>query len=195
MALSDLLRTCSKNIPGIAPQVFLTPVKKIKSITENSTGEVTKIEFDSASSNITFFKVIEADIDSVQFTAEGEFKTAGAYEQSLILGLSKPRTESVNWVSSLRDEIACGVVAVYWDNNGQGWIYGANAGSKEGLTRPINGLAVSYDTGKEMTDEDSQRIQITLKRMSGYLPSPLLGGGDPGYFLAPGTAIVPTAKS
>ena len=135
MALSDLLRVCSKNIPGVSPDVFTVPIGRLKAITANTTGVITKIESDTASGGAPFTR-IQADIDSVQFIANGEFKTSGAYEQSLVLGLAKPRAESVNFVSDLRDVISCGVAVAYFDNNGQGWLWGANTDSREGFARP-----------------------------------------------------------
>jgi len=188
MALSDLLRVCSKNIPGIAPDVFTIPIGRLKAINTNASGEITKIETDTASGSAPFTR-IQADIDSVQFIANGEFKTSGAYEQSLVLGLAKPRAQSVNFVSDLRDAISCGVAVAYFDNNGQGWLWGANTVDREGFARPVNAMEVNLDTGKELTDEDSQRIQITLKRISGHLPSPLAAGIKIANFVTATTVI------
>ena len=172
MALSDLLRVCSKNIPGVKPTIFLIDANKIKAVTVNSTGYVSKISIDSSTAKQHFSK-IEGDLDSVQFTSDGTFKTSGGYNQGLLLGVSKPRLEVSKFVDELRDSISCGVVAAYWDNNGNGWLYGANSASKEGLERPINEMDVKLDTGKLITDEDAQRVEITLKRLGGYLPVPL----------------------
>jgi hypothetical protein len=84
---------------------------------------------------------------------------------------SKPSKALVTLVESIKDAVACGAVAIYVDNNAQGWLFGANAATKEGITRPINEVQIELDSGTLPTDE-AQMFTVTLKRLSGYTVVP-----------------------
>jgi hypothetical protein len=169
MAISEYLKTCTKNIPGVRPEVYLNAISNITALTV--TGNViTAMTVESGTTNL--FQKVQADIDSVQFTSQGTFKSAGGYDQSLVMRLSKPRKEAITLTQQIRDQVVCGVAAIYVDNNAQAWLYGVNGATQEGFTRPINEVEISLDTGTLITDEDAQAITITLKRIGGYLPLP-----------------------
>jgi hypothetical protein len=175
MPFVNLAKSCSKNLPGVKSEVFINLVSNIATITETATAGITGLTLQGTGGLVTRTKFIRvnADLDSVQFTSDAQFKTAGGYEQALTFRVSKPRIALVNFINEIRDSLSCGLTAIYVDNNNQAWLYGANGATKEGLDRPINAAEIKYDTGVLMTDEDTQAYTVTLKRLGGFLPSPL----------------------
>jgi hypothetical protein len=149
--------------------VYLNTASHITALTE-SMDEISAITVMAGTANK--FQRIQADMDSIQFTSEGSFKSSGGYEQALVMRFNKPRKEMVTLLKKMRDQVVCGVAAIYVDNNAQAWLLGANDSKNEGLTRPINEVEISLDTGVLMTDEDAQSATVTLKRIGGFLPSP-----------------------
>jgi len=73
MALANYLKTCAKNTPGNAYQVYIAPHGSVTALAETS-GEISTL---TAAADA--FKIVEADIDTVQFTQEGSFGTSGGY--------------------------------------------------------------------------------------------------------------------
>jgi hypothetical protein len=168
MAIAKFIKSCSKNDPGIRHEFFATEIANITSVTETS-GEVTSA---ITMSGGTSFKRIQADLDSVQFKADAKFKTSGGYTQQLVARFSRPRKDLNILLESLREAVACGMAIIFVDNNAQPWIWGANAATKEGITRAINQMEVAADSGVLITDEDMQSVTITFTRLSGYPPTP-----------------------
>ena len=170
MALAAFTPTCGKNIPGNAPELYLIEANKITSVTETA-NEISAVTMAGTAK----FHKVKADFDSVQFTSEGTFKTTGGETQNLIFRVSKGDTAAENFVISLKDAAPCGMVAIYVDGNRQAKAFGISAATKEGKTRPINQVAVSYDSGTLITDEDTQAYTITLTRLGYYGPIPFNG--------------------
>jgi hypothetical protein len=164
MALANYIKTCGKNVPGVRPQIFVAPAGTITALAETS-NEISTL---TAAAN-TFMR-IQADVDSVQFTATGAFGTTGAYEQSLITRFSVPSTELNVLVDELTAQIGCGFEIIYIDGNAKVWLTGASISTKEGGARPWNKLETNLDTGVLPTDQDVQADTITFKRMSGVRP-------------------------
>ena len=195
MAFVKLARVCIKNIPGVKPEVYLNTAANISSITETS-NEITAIGIVGSTGpgtgTVNKFQKIQADLDSVQFTSDGEFKSAGGFEQALTIRFSKPRKETLAFLQEVRDNLPCGIVAIYIDNNNQSWLYGANGAAKEGLDRPINSAEIKYDTGLQMTDEDTQSYTVVLKRVGGFMPVPFGSVSNPGIIAATAPLINPT---
>jgi len=168
MALANYIKTCGKNVPGIRPQIFVAPAGTITALAE--TGN----EISTLTAAATTFMRIQADIDSVQFTATGEFGTTGAYEQSLVARFSVPSTALNVLVDELTSQIGCGFEIIYIDGNARVWLTGASIATKEGGARPWNRLETNLDTGVLPTDQDVQADTITFKRMSGVRPVALI---------------------
>ena len=172
MAIAQYLQTCGKNVPGIRRELYLTEASNVSSVTE-AAGVITAVTITGGATGN--FKKVQADLDSVQFTSAGTFKTSGGSEQSLNCRFSSPSVGLTTLVESLRDAVACGAVAIYVDNNAQAWLYGASGASKEGVLRPINEVETNLDTGTLITDEDTQAYTVMLKRLSAYEPIPFNG--------------------
>lgn len=179
MPIAKYLKTCGKNIPGNRQVVFLTEIGNLTSITETS-GKASAVTMNG----LAKFQRIQADIDTVQFTSEGTFKTAGGETQSLIMGFGNRSTELENLRASLIDAVPCGVAAIWVDGNGKCWLGGITVSTKEGKERPFNSLTSSFDSGLTITDENSAKYTLTLSRTSGYpvtefdsaLSAAILGG-------------------
>ena len=167
MPIAKYLKACSSNTPGVRPEIYLLESSGVTSVTETS-DEVSTVTLASA----TKFKRVQADLDTVQFTQSGEFKTSGGLEQSLITQFSKPSKALNILMQSVVEAVRCGAVAIIVDNNAQAWLWGASGATKDGVTRPINGVSVEMDTGVLITDENMQMVKMTFKRLSGYAPTP-----------------------
>jgi hypothetical protein len=168
MAIAKYSPACGKNVPGNAPQLYIVEVSSIRTITETANA-ITAITLGTGLK----FQPVKADFDSVQYTSEGTFKTSGGETQNLIFRLSKPTNATEVFLTSLKDSAPCGMVAVFVDGNRRAKAFGFSATAKEGLTRPINQVGVSYDSGTLITDEDSQAYTLTLTRLGYYGPVPL----------------------
>jgi len=179
MAIAKYLKTCGKNIPGNRKMVFLTEIANLTSVTETSD----KVSAVTMTGGATF-KRVEAEIDSVQFTSEGTFSTAGAETQNLILGFGNRSTELELLRNELIAGVACGLAAIWVDGNGKAWVGGISLATKEGIERPFNQLQSNFDSGLTPNDTDAAKYTITLTRLSGYpvtefdatLTTAILGG-------------------
>jgi hypothetical protein len=165
MAIAKYLKTCGKNVPGNRATVYLTELANVTSVAETSN----KISTVTMAGGATM-KRVQAEIDTVQFTSEGNFSTAGGETQNLILGFGNRSTDLELLRAELIAGVACGLVAVWVDNNGKCWLGGVSIAAKEGKERPFNRLASNFDSGLVMTDEDTAKYTITLTRTSGYAP-------------------------
>jgi hypothetical protein len=168
MAIAKYSPSCGKNVPGNAPEMYITEVSAIRTITATG-NKITGITLSTAGK----FKPIKADFDSVQYTSEGTFKTSGGETQNLIFRLSKPTAATEILLNSLKDAAPCGMAVVFVDGNRTAKAFGFSETNKEGLTRPINQVGVAYDSGTLITDEDSQAYTLTLTRLGYYGPVPL----------------------
>lgn len=180
MPIAKYLKTCGKNTPGNRQMVFLTEIENITSVTE-TTGKISAVTMKGGAT----MSRIQADIDTVQFTSEGTFKTAaGGETQNLIMGFGNRSTELEKLRTSLIDAVPCGIAAVWVDGNGRAWLGGVTVAAKEGKERPFNSLTSSFDSGLTITDENSAKYTLTLSRTSGYpvtefdatLTSAIIGG-------------------
>jgi len=164
MALANYLKTCAKNTPGNAYELYVAPTGTVTALAETS-GEISTLTAAADS-----FKRVQADLDTVQYTHEGTFKTSGAYTQNLIARFSKPSTELNTLIDELVDGIACGFEIIWVDGNSKVWLAGVSIDTKEGSNRPWNQLTSSADSGVLLTDEDVQADTVTFTRVSGYRP-------------------------
>lgn len=179
MPIAKYLKTCGKNTPGNRQLVFLTEIANITSVTETNS----KISAVTMTGGATM-KRIQADIDTVQFTSEGTFKTSGGETQNLIMGFGGRSTELETLRSDLIAAVPCGIAAVWVDGNGKAWLGGVTVAAKEGKERPFNQMASSFDSGLTITDDNSAKYTLTLTRTSGHpvtefdatLTSAIIGG-------------------
>lgn len=165
MPISKYFPTCAKNTPGNSNVIMLAPIGDITSITE-TTGKVSAITMDSGKK----FSRVKAQVDGVQYTSEGTFGTSGAETQNLIADFAGRSTELEKLKQEIIAELPCGVALIHRDNNGKWWMVGANAASKDGVSRPINKLQVAFDSGKAITDEDASKATFTFTRTSAFGP-------------------------
>ena len=164
MALANYIKTCAKNTPGNAYEVYIAPTGTTTAVAETS-GEISTL-----TAAIDTFMKVQADIDTVQFTQEGTFGTSGGYTQNLIMKFSKPSTELNILVDELVSGIGCGFEIIWVDANAKAWLAGVSVDTKEASTRPFNKMTTSMDSGLVMTDEGLQADTITLTRISGVRP-------------------------
>lgn len=167
MALAEYLPACGKNNPGNVSELYLVEAAKITSVTETA-DEISAVTMVDTNK----FVRVKADFDSVQYTAEGTYKTSGAETQSLIARFSHPTNATEIFLNNLKGAVACGVVAIFVDNNRVAKAFGISAIAKEGKTRPVNQLDLSYDSGVLPTDEDTQAYTLTLVRLGTFGPVP-----------------------
>lgn len=165
MPISRYLKPCAKNVPGNRAMVFLTELDNVTSVSETSS-RISAVTM----AGVARMKRVQADIDTVQFTSEGTFAAAGGETQNLILGFGNRSTELEILRADLIAGVACGLVAVWVDNNAKCWLGGISIGTKEGKERPFNKLTSGFDSGLTITDEGSAKYTITLTRTSGYAP-------------------------
>ncbi len=164
MALANFIKTCGKNVPGNRPEFFVAPSGTITALAETS-GAISTL---TAADN-SFFR-IQADVDSVQYTHEGNFGTSGAYTQNLIARFSRPSTALNALIDELTAQIGCGFEIIHVDGNGKVFLTGASIATKEGKARPWNKIASAADSGTLPTDEDSNADTITFTRLSNVRP-------------------------
>ena len=167
MALANYIKTCAKNTPGNKYEVYIAPHGTITAVAETSN------EISTLTAASTSFKKVQADMDSVQYTHEGTFKTSGAYTQNLIMKFSKASSELSTLIDELVGGIACGFEVIWVDGNSRVWMAGVSTAAKEGNDRPFNQMVTSYDSGVALTDEGMQTDTITLTRTSAYRPMEL----------------------
>ena len=167
MPIAKYIKSCGKNIPGNKYQFYITEVANVTSVTETS-NEISAVTMAGGAK----MQRATAEIDSIQFTSEATFATAGGHNQTLTLKFGNRSTALETFLSSLVDGVACGLIAVWVDNNGKAWCMGASAAAKEGTTRPINGMTANFDSGLLITDTDVSAYTVTLTRLSGYAPLP-----------------------
>jgi hypothetical protein len=166
MAIANYIKTCAKNVPGNKYQFFITEIANVTGITETS-NEVSAVTMLGGTAK---FKRVNAEIDSIQFTSDGTYGTAGGETQNLILKLGNRSTALEVFLASLKDAAACGMAVIWGDNNGKYWLMGANATVKDGTTRPITKLATAFDSGLLITDEGSSAYTVTLTKLGAYAP-------------------------
>ena len=164
MALANYLKTCAKNTAGNKYEVYIAPHGSVTALAETS-GEISTL-----TASVDVFKRVQADLDTVQYTHEGTFKTSGAYTQNLIMKFAKASTELNTLIDELVDGIACGFEIIWVDANSKVWLAGVSIDTKEGNDRPWNQMVSSYDSGVLLTDEDVQADTVTLTRVSAYRP-------------------------
>ncbi len=167
MALANYIPTTCKVTPGNRNRIYIGPASAVTAMEETS-GEISTF-----TATADAFKVIKADFDSVQFTAEASFKTAGAYTQNLIARFANASPKLLNaLVDELRDVVACGAAIIWIDGGGNALFAGVSLATKEGNARPFNQMDTSFDSGTVPTDEDLQSETLTFTRISAVRPIP-----------------------
>lgn len=164
MAIAAYVPACAKNVPGNRYQLYLTEIANITSITETS-NEASTVTMAGGGT----FKRVNAAIDSVQHTSDGTYTTKGGETQNLIFKIGSNSTEANTLKSSLKDGVVCGLAAIWVDNNSRAWLMGANAVTKDGITRPLTQLATSFDSGLLITD-DAGLHTFTLTKLGAHDP-------------------------
>ena len=184
MAISEYIKTCAKNVPGNRLTVYLVEIAYANSLTVVA-GEITALSVASAGGATGFFQRVQADIDSVSFVNEGAGQSNYNETQTLEMAFGKKTAALVDLKDDLVDAVACGIMAIRVDNNGQAWLSGWNEATKGGKERPYNRLETNFTSGAAPTDEDGGKMTIRLIRQAGHdelpfaaaLNKPIIEGG------------------
>lgn len=177
MSITNFIKSCTKNIAGNDHQLFFAPARMVTGITV-TTGEVSAVTMSDAVTGppaipAGLFSVVEADLDSVQFTSDGTAAKGYYSQQNLIAKFSKKSVALEKLVAELVDAATCGIVAIRVDGNGKAWISGV-AQATDGGNRPYMSVQEQFDSGESIEDsEDGNRYTITLSRMSAVREYPL----------------------
>jgi hypothetical protein len=167
MALANYIPTTCKVTPGNRNRIYIAPASAVTAMAETAN------EISTFTATADAFKIIQADFDSVQFTSEATFKTAGGYTQNLIARFANATPKNLNiLVDELRDVVACGAAIIWIDGGGNALFAGVSVAAKEGGARPFNQMATSFDSGVTLTDEDLQSETLTFTRISIVRPMP-----------------------
>lgn len=166
MAISEYIKTCAKNVPGNRLTVYLNEISYASSLTV-SNGEITALTVATAGVATGKFVRVQADIDSVNFTNEGAGQSNYNETQTLEMMFGKKTASLVDLKDDLADAVACGIMAIRVDNNGQAWLSGWNEATKGGKERPYNRLETNFTSGAAPTDEDGAKMTIRLIRQAG----------------------------
>ena len=165
MAISEYIKTCAKNVPGNRLTVYLKEISYANSLTV-SNGEITALTISNGATGK--FVRVQADIDSANFTIEGAGQSNYSETQTLEMMFGKKTANLVDLKDDLIDAVACGVMAIRVDNNGQAWLSGWNEATKGGKERPFNRIEANFTSGAAPTDEDGGKYTIRLIRQAGY---------------------------
>lgn len=166
MAIAVYTKACSKNVGGNSA-VYVTEASNVNSVTV-TTGEITAAI--TMASGKTFHEV-QADLDSVVHTQEGEGSQQNiAYTHRVEMKFAKPSATTNALRDSLADASACGIIAIVTDGNGTSWLVGYN--ETDGTNRALYLATDSLNSGAEPAEEDSQAVTIALECQSGYLSLP-----------------------
>lgn len=172
MALSNYSRVCAKNTPGNFAEVYLAAISRINSVTESSS-EISAVSMASSTPSL-LFQMVQADIDSVQYTIEGSGATSYQETGNLIFkcsGLTKELIELQHEIASL---LPCGLAAIHVDNNGEAYISGISTAAKEGKLRPYTKATFAFDSGTKPDDEGMNSLTVTLTRQGKYGLTPFI---------------------
>jgi hypothetical protein len=162
MSLSNFLRNCSKSVAGNHERLFVAKFGDIAGATFTN-GVLTAISMDVDAS----FAVLEADLDTVQFTSTGTAGRGYFSEQNLIARFSQKTAELEIVVDELINASTCGLAAIRIDGNGRAWISGIAPLDKMVQNRPYLSITEEFDSGAsiEAVDEGNA-YTLTLGRMS-----------------------------
>jgi hypothetical protein len=190
MALANYLKVCEQSVAGSDYRLYIGVANDIatQSWSSETLQELTMNDDPAA----TYFSYVEADLDGVHFTAEGEGGTGFMSEQSLILKFRKKSKTLVEFVEKLRDKLPCGLVAIRKDGHNQYWISGIAPPARVGENLYWNKVETNFDSGESVENwEEGNLYTVTLKRTSGteeFLVSS--GAGHLGEGLDDGDAAI-----
>jgi hypothetical protein len=174
MSITNYVKSCgTKVIPGNDYKLFVAAFPDIASITTDTDGFVTAITMEAAAT----FSYWEADIDSVQFTANGQSDRGFFSEQHLIAMFSRKSTALKTSIDEARGYTGCGLVIIRKDGNGKYWLSGIAPSAEMGANRPYLAMTTNFDSGASIENiEEGNRLQVDFSRMSGTEEYELLAG-------------------
>lgn len=117
---------------------------------------------------------LQADIDSVTFTSEGEWGQSGFDTQTLTakFGTATPLLNAS--LIGLKRQMPRGLWAIYIDNNRRGWLVGLAPAADDFHNDFFRTLSVNYTTGESLENvEDGNIESIVLTRVSATNKYPL----------------------
>ena len=161
MALDVYTKVCAKNVSGNLNKVYFAKASSVSSVTLTS-GEI------SAITMAVGFQKYEADIDSVQFKLEGSGSSNYFTTQTLSMKFAKKTKELTDAIDDLAVDLPCGLVAIHVDGNGTAWLTGYDVEAKDPISRPLNQMKVTFDSGMKPSDEGGNQYTVELTRESEY---------------------------
>jgi hypothetical protein len=166
MAIAAYTKACSKNVGGNSA-CYVTEAANLTTVTVTS-GEISAA---LTMSGTETFHEVQADLDSVLHTQEGEGSQSNiAYTHRVEMKFAKPSVELNTLRNSLADASACGILAIVTDGNGKSWLVGYN--ETDGTNRALYLANDSLNSGAEPAEDDGQAITVALECQSGYLSLP-----------------------
>ena len=163
MSLTNYFKTCEQSISGSDYRIYVGAANEID--TETWSDELLQ---NLAMLGDKYFGYIEADLDGVHFTAEGEGGTGFMSEQSLVMKFRKKSLALIEFVELIRNKLPCGLVAIRKDGHNQYWISGIAPPADKGKNLHWNKVETNFDSGESVENwEEGNLFTVTLKRVSG----------------------------
>lgn len=173
LSITSFTRAATKTVAGNYEHLYVAPLADISEITWSETNQVTAITMVAAKA----FADLETDLDSVQFTTNGEGGRGYFSEQNIIAKFSQKTAAMETLVSELINGAVAGLVAIRIDRNGNGWISGVAPDSMMLRNMPYLKVTEAFDSGENIeASADGNRYTITLTRMSGTREFPIESG-------------------
>ncbi|MFW6272355.1 MAG: hypothetical protein ACOC2U_01080 [bacterium] len=161
--LTNYLRNCEVRFAGVKPSLFFGEAVKGWDLTFSG-NTITAITPDEVGDAMQEF---QADINTVQFTSEGEWSKSGFETQTLTARFSTASTELDESIKNLKKALPCGVFVIYIDNNKNGWLVGLAKSDEDFYNDYFRTLTTNYTTGMSIEDVDEgNTLNIELSRMA-----------------------------
>ncbi|NCD10134.1 MAG: hypothetical protein EOL98_12070 [Negativicutes bacterium] len=116
--------------------------------------------------------VAEFDIDGLKRIEEAVATKGGLFyvNQKIEAHFSKSSTSLQQFITSLAEQSACGIVAVIVDNNDMMWVMGVypDAAGTSGVVKGLYMESGNFDSGFAPDEEDGDKFVVTL---TGQIPS------------------------
>jgi hypothetical protein len=167
MSIAAYTKTCASHTPG-NQQLILIATADVESITMLD-GEVTVITQGTASDAV----LVPIDRDGMARMEEQTATKGGLLYvvQKLEIELSKSSKSLQEFIKSVGDESACGILAVVTDNNGESWVLGAQAdgtfatATAATFNKGLYMESANFTSGKALDEDDGDKFTLTLTGM------------------------------
>jgi len=157
MALSTFTKACESHTPG-NKELWLGLA------TGFTSGVITATEV-TALLQTQVLWVVDIDGIKIEQTPAGKINGMFSVEKNIQITISKLDEALMVALNDLTDSNPCGIVAVYKTNNNE-WFCSGFEESSPGVMSADRGLHFAegpMNTGQELTDEDGDKVVISLK--------------------------------